>query len=158
VLECQVENYLKDRQHSILWTPPYSPDLQPIELFWAAGKNHSRNFSSSKTTMRETVFNVREGWYGNCVKWDSNETSLLTDYRRQRKEAVSCHRLFKHVVAMADSKFLPLCEGISGKIGQLIVDNEYRPIKTDLPIDLLMNNLSKINPVDVVEIDDNDEQ
>ena len=38
-LECKVERLLMDHGHSILWTPPYSPDLHPIELIWAAGKN-----------------------------------------------------------------------------------------------------------------------
>ena len=38
LLECKVEKYLEGRGHSVLWTPPYCPELQPIELFWAAGK------------------------------------------------------------------------------------------------------------------------
>ena len=33
LLECKVESYMKERGHFILWTPPYCPDLQPIELF-----------------------------------------------------------------------------------------------------------------------------
>ena len=41
LLECKVERYLHDRGHEVLWTPPYCPGLQPIELFWAAGKNHA---------------------------------------------------------------------------------------------------------------------
>ena len=41
LLECKVERSLHDRGHEVLWTPPYCPDLQPIELFWAAGRNHA---------------------------------------------------------------------------------------------------------------------
>jgi len=33
LLECKIEKYLNDRGHKILWTPPYCPELQPIELF-----------------------------------------------------------------------------------------------------------------------------
>ena len=40
LLDCKVEAHLHDLGHRILWTPPYAPKLQPIELFWAAGKNH----------------------------------------------------------------------------------------------------------------------
>ena len=38
LLECTVEACLEGRGHKVLWTPPYCPQLQPIELFWAAGK------------------------------------------------------------------------------------------------------------------------
>ena len=39
-LVCEVEKAMNERGHCILWTPPYTPELQPIELFWAAGKNN----------------------------------------------------------------------------------------------------------------------
>jgi len=48
LLECKVEQFMKGRGHSILWTPPYCPELQPIELFWAAGKNHAAELAFSK--------------------------------------------------------------------------------------------------------------
>ena len=35
-LECKVEQCLKEGGHEVVWKPPYTPDLQPIELFWAA--------------------------------------------------------------------------------------------------------------------------
>ena len=37
-LICKVENLFEEKGYEILWTPPYAPDLQPIELYWAAGK------------------------------------------------------------------------------------------------------------------------
>ncbi|OQR86056.1 hypothetical protein ACHHYP_20516 [Achlya hypogyna] len=37
--------------HRILFTPPYHPELQPIEVIWAVGKNW--NAQSPATTMRE---------------------------------------------------------------------------------------------------------
>jgi hypothetical protein len=33
VLDCQVENLLREKGHCILWTPPYCPEMQPIEMF-----------------------------------------------------------------------------------------------------------------------------
>ena len=38
IVQCKVYSYLHSLGHSILCTPPYCPELQPIELFWAAGK------------------------------------------------------------------------------------------------------------------------
>ena len=62
-LECKVEQILLDRGHKILWTPPYCPELQPIELFWAAGKNHVAAKFETNQTMRNVVKYLREGWY-----------------------------------------------------------------------------------------------
>jgi transposase len=40
LLECKVEKVMREKKYSILWTPAYTPELQPIEMFWAAGKNY----------------------------------------------------------------------------------------------------------------------
>jgi hypothetical protein len=61
LLECQVEKRLKQGGHKVLWTPPYCPELQPIELFWAVGKSHAVLMYFSKRTMRQAVKYVREG-------------------------------------------------------------------------------------------------
>jgi DDE superfamily endonuclease len=53
LLECKVERLLKQHGHKIVWTPPYSPDLQPIELFWTAGKNHVANNHKFGRKMKE---------------------------------------------------------------------------------------------------------
>lgn len=143
LLECKVENHLKENgDHKVLWTPPYCPDLQPIELFWAAGKNHARNFSSQDTTMKETINNVREGWYGNIKQWDSGDVDT-TDYRRYRKDPVDCFKLFEKMVEMANTKFIPICKGISGCLGELTIDDSHEPIREGVPIDVLMLSVSK---------------
>ena len=66
LLECKVKRYLEERGHCVLWTPPYCPELQPIELFWAAGKNHVALQYKTDTSMRDVVKHLREGWYGNA--------------------------------------------------------------------------------------------
>jgi DDE superfamily endonuclease len=99
LLECKVESALEKRGHKILWTPPYSPDLQPIELFWAAGKNYARKFATNGMTMKETVKYVREGWYGNVREWEDNNLTINNDdYRRTLKEPVDCEALFDHTI------------------------------------------------------------
>lgn len=54
------------RGWQVLFTSPYCADLQPIELFWAAGKNWARAQHSGQSQNLEVVVkHLREGWYGN---------------------------------------------------------------------------------------------
>jgi transposase len=137
LLECQVEKRLKQGGHKVLWTPPYCPELQPIELFWAAGKNHADLMYFSKRTMKETVSHVREGWYGN------GDTYPVGDL--YRKAPVDCGKLFQECVTAAATKFIPLCEGISGTIGDLKIDETYQEEEIDVPIDALVLDLARFN-------------
>ena len=38
-MECDLQKFLRGNGHEWLWTPAYCPWLQPIETFWAGGKN-----------------------------------------------------------------------------------------------------------------------
>ena len=38
-MECDLQKFLRSKSYEWLWTPPYCPWLQPIETFWAGGKN-----------------------------------------------------------------------------------------------------------------------
>eukprot|EP00957_Ditylum_brightwellii_P104673 7976523-Ditylum_brightwellii.AAC.1 len=55
LLECKVEKFLRDRGHLWLWTPPYCAKLQPIKLFWAAGKQYAAYHAFNGRTMKQTV-------------------------------------------------------------------------------------------------------
>jgi hypothetical protein len=142
LLECQIEKTLKERGHRILWTPPYSPDLQPIELFWAAGKNHARSFARNGITMKETVEYVREGWYGNLEEYDKDNNQFT--YRRVRKEPTNCYSLFMHTINEANTKFIPICSGLKGIMGELEVDQDHVPNREGLPIDMLVLSLENL--------------
>jgi transposase len=39
----------------LLFLPPYSPDLNPIEIFWAVLKAKVRNLSSYTTSLFESI-------------------------------------------------------------------------------------------------------
>ena len=54
-LECKVEKVLKAEGFDVLWTPLYTPDLQPIEVYWAIGKNRVVAKYQSGHSMKETV-------------------------------------------------------------------------------------------------------
>jgi hypothetical protein len=131
-LECKVERLLKDCGHEVLWTPPYCPDLQPIELFWAAGKNHALWLYQTGRTMKTTVAQLREGWYG----------SFGTDIQGEGpKTAVDCNKLYETSIKYANTKFIPMCNGsITGMIGFLEKDPSYITPKIDIPIDTLLND------------------
>jgi len=134
LLECQVEAFLRERHHDILWTPPYCPELQPIELFWAAGKNHVRLKYNSNFKMKDVVKYLREGWYGN-----GNE---FLDPHPFRKRPVDCRRLCDHCKEFAGTKYVSLCGGISGRMGELVVDPTYVDEKVKVPIDTLVVDMT----------------
>jgi transposase len=145
LLECKVEKFLHEHGHKVLWTPPYCPELQPIEMFWAAGKNHAALMFYDKRTMKEMVSHVREGWNGN------GETYPVGDL--YRKAPVDCEKLYQESIKAAATKFIPLCEGISGTIGALTIDPTYQDDEVDIPIDALVLGLTQIaeeggDPVD----------
>lgn len=157
LLECKVEAYLHQRGHKILWTPPYCPDLQPIELYWAAGKNHAAMMNHSGIKMKEVVRHLREGWYGNIrddgvvvetedddeVSLDSQDGLPIIPYDHIEKKEVDCHALFRHAIDQANTKFIPMCVGISGTIGELVVDADHIANKENLPIDMFVLDITE---------------
>ena len=132
-LECEVENLLKEKGHRILWTPPYCPELQPIELFWAAGKNHAALWYKEGQKMFKTIELLREGWYGNKGKYSRDHP--------YHKKPVDCLKLWKTALEAASNKFVGYCEGIDGAIGSLIVDKNHQHENAELPIDTIVSNL-----------------
>jgi hypothetical protein len=91
----------------------------------------------SKRTMKETVSHVREGWHGN------GETYPVEHL--YRKAPVDCGKLFQACVTAAGTKFIPLCEGISGTIGNLEIDPTYQEEEIDIPIDALVVDLARLH-------------
>lgn len=62
----EAERFFKDNKlGSLLYTPPYSPDFQPIEHFWAHSKGYvARTWEGKTRTMVETATLLRCGFYG----------------------------------------------------------------------------------------------
>ena len=62
----RAERFFKERGlGNLLYTPPYSPDLQPIELFWADAKNYvAKSWTGKPRSMLETTQVLRWGFYG----------------------------------------------------------------------------------------------
>jgi hypothetical protein len=55
------------------------------------------------------------------------------------QEPVDCGKLFCHCQDLADTKYIPLCDGINGIIGDLIVDDNYIQNNSEMPIDIMLN-------------------
>jgi transposase len=63
-LESKVEKAFAERGWKIIWTPPYCPKFQPIELVWGAGKQRAGHLYRPKRTLRATREDLRLGFYG----------------------------------------------------------------------------------------------
>ena len=145
-LECLVERCLKDEGYDVIWTPPYTPDLQPIETYWAIGKNCVAENYYSGQTMKTTVEQLREAWYG-------NETLANKAILRSVQPA-NCDGITKKAIAIANKRFVPLCPMIKGELGALETDpNINRGSTAAFPIDLVVADYGAIDDDDVVDVD-----
>jgi len=149
VLDDEVQTYLASFGHDILWTPPYVPELQPIELFWGVGKNYAGYAHYKDRTMKETVGDLRDGWYGN-VHWpaptldpDGNEVensaaAVIRKNEGIRHLAVNCNALTEVAIKEADKR-IAWCAGIQGSVyGGVTVTPGYNA-DAAIPIDLVFD-------------------
>lgn len=58
--EFLIDNIARKHGHSILRTPPYHPELQPIETCWAIVKNHVAKYNDF--TMKKVQILLEEGF------------------------------------------------------------------------------------------------
>ena len=125
----------------MLWTPPYCPELQPIELFWAAGKNHVALQYKTDTSMRDVVKYLSEGWYGNAHMYQVGHPL--------HKCPVDCRKLWSTCLEIAGTKFVALCDGILGKMGELVETEVFTNKPVDIPIDTLVVDLTREEDEDI---------
>ena len=139
-LECLVERCLKNEGYDVLWTPPYTPDLQPIETYWAIGKNRVAENYYSGRTMKTTVDQLREGWYGNeNIQNKSCTRSVKT---------VDCQGLYSKMISIANKRFIPLCPDLSGELGAIQNQANNPGSSAAFPIDLIVADYGAIDLVD----------
>ena len=87
-------------------------------------------------TMKNVVKYFREAWYGNTGMFD------VTDDKH--KHPVDCHKLWARCLTIAGTKCVPLCEGISGDIRNIEVNDSFIYQSINLPIDTLVVDLTRI--------------
>ena len=123
LLECKVEKLMQESGHSILLTPPYCPQLQPIETFWAAGKNFVALCHYGGRTMKETINHLWYGWYVNKHLFNLPDDTPSTKYpphiligktKVRYRNLANCVGMVKMANEFANGKFMELVDGISG--------------------------------------------
>ena len=142
---------MKDNGFDVLWTPPYTPDLQPIETFWAIGKNRVAENYFSDRSMKTCVEQLREGWYG-------NETLPHKSIERTVSKA-DCLGIFNKTIRIANQRFVALCPDLSGTLGSLVYANNRPGSSAAFPIDLVVADYAAIVDIeeesnDSAEVDD----
>jgi hypothetical protein len=64
VLWSKVERMFAEKGWKIIWTPPYAPKFQPIELVWGVGKQRAGCMYFKGRDLATTRAHLRIGWYG----------------------------------------------------------------------------------------------
>ena len=67
--EMEVIRVLREHGHQLLFTPPYMPELQPIEKLWRSVKQHVARHYAGGRTMKDLQWQLLEGFekYGNAA-------------------------------------------------------------------------------------------
>jgi hypothetical protein len=126
-LDCKLEKFIESQNAEIkpqmklgstewpgsswmLWTPPYSPTLQPIEEYWGAGKNYAASQYKNGRTMKQVVSQLQAGWYG-----DDGSGGFKNKERDGPKQAVDCGALVRRAIVEAQKK-AKLVGGLTGTV------------------------------------------
>ena len=72
----------------------------------------------------------------------------LPEGNKRRKVPVDCGKLVAKSIEMANTKFIPRVEGLSGTIGNLLVTETSEDEPVVFPIDALVLDLTKIDTED----------
>jgi hypothetical protein len=65
--------------------------------------------------------------------------------KEKKRKTVVCCKLFDRTTKMANEKFIPFCEVISGHICDLTVSFEHIPTRQGIPIDMLIIDFGRDN-------------
>ena len=59
-----MEKQFRAGGREVIWTPPYCPKFQPIELVWGVGKQRAGTLYKPGRTKETTRRHLRRGWNG----------------------------------------------------------------------------------------------
>ena len=131
---------MTDLGHDIIWTPPYTPETQPIETFWGEGNGYARRNYRAGQTMRETVNHIRDWWYRNEFLSTDGHDGLT--YRRGNfgmlKKAADCAKHIEHSIMECDKRVV-WCGGITGTMRGGVTILPGYSADTAVPIDAIID-------------------
>jgi transposase len=73
----EVRKLMNEHGYELIYTPPYTPTVQPIEMIWAYVKNYVGRLYKKQRNKNELMDQIREGFYGNVVTKHKGVTSDL---------------------------------------------------------------------------------
>lgn len=114
-LQERVETFMQSKGWELIWTPPYMPSFQPIELFWQHGKHYVSMMYKGKRNMKDVHSQMRKGWYGDPT-WDGQEGGW---------KPADCSQLVRHAIDQMNDWVSKRDAVLSGVIGALVVPLEY---------------------------------
>ena len=97
--------------YELIFTPPYTPQVQPIELVWAHVKNYVARQTDATTNGEQLRELVRKGFHG-----DSENDHEAVDAPLSQRLLRHCHQWM--------NTFIEGDEDLSGDVMNLIVDGE----------------------------------
>ena len=97
--------------YQLIFTPPYTPQVQPIELVWAHVKNYVARQTDAQTNVEQLQRLVRQGFYGDAATEHEGVESALC-----QRLLTCCHRWM--------NEFIKADEDLDGDLANLMVDGE----------------------------------
>ena len=67
----------------LIFTPPYRPQFQPIELVWRHGKGYAASQWTAGRSLKETYYDLCAGWYGGTSRNGAVFPSAITSQQAQ---------------------------------------------------------------------------
>ena len=104
--------FARDHDWHLIFTPPYCPKLQPIELYWACGKNFVARCYTDRRKFADIPEQLRTGWYGGEDIWGVPHSPC------------DCGKLVAHARKEMDKEVAAV--GWAGTVGRL--DREACPM------------------------------
>lgn len=123
-----VEQLMDDAGHSLIYTPPFCPEVQPIELLWAAVKRYVANRATHNRSLTEAREQTEQG-FEQITKMFCN--SIVKH----------CHDWIDRFLASDDAEDLQQCGTLAGVIKHLSLlkaaaSTEGAAIMTTQPISI----------------------